>query len=107
MLEAAPDLRTVAIFDELMRRHPVLVVGEPLDHLLYHFRLAHSGFSHVHVVLGGESFAALAEGLQHALWTPGGTPRGHSTDSLSAAYRNLAADQREDASSRYAALCAR
>ena len=27
-----------------------------------------SGFEHAHVVLGGESFVALAEGLQNALW---------------------------------------
>lgn len=156
MLEEAPDLRAVGIFEELMRRHPeldrgvrrtlerrvrewrakhgperelvfrqthppgqlglsdftdagglgILVAGEPLDHRLYHFRLAYSGFSHMHVVLGGESFTALAEGLQQALWTLGGAPREHRSDSLSAAYRNLDANQREDATERYAALCA-
>ena len=156
MLKQAPDLRTVGIFEELMRRHPELgrgvrrtlerrvrewrarygperelvfrqthppgqlglsdftdagglgvsVAGEPLDHRLYHFRLAYSGFSHLHVVLGGESFTALAEGLQHALWTLGGAPLEHRSDSLSAAYRNLDANQREDATQRYAALCA-
>ena len=84
----------------------IRIAGEPLAHLLYHFRLAYSGFAHVHVVLGGESFTALAEGLQHALWTLGGSPREHRSDSLSAAYRNLDADQREDATERYAALCA-
>ena len=47
----------------------VTVAGVALAHRLYHFRLAYSGFSHAHVVLGGESFTALAEGLQHALWT--------------------------------------
>ena len=41
----------------------VTVAGQPLIHRLYHFRLAYSGFEHVHVVLGGESFVALAEGL--------------------------------------------
>ena len=155
LLEAAPDIRTVALFNELMQRHPELgpavrrtlerrvrewraahgpereivfrqthppgqlglsdftdasglgvrIAGEPLDHRLYHFRLAYSGFAHAHVVLGGESFTALAEGLQHALWTLGGTPREHRSDSLSAAYRNLDAGQREDATRRYAALC--
>ena len=45
------------------------------DHRLYHFRLAFSGFEHAHVVLGGESFVALAEGLQNALWALGGVPR--------------------------------
>lgn len=156
MLEQAPDLRSVGIFEELMRRHPELgrgvrrtlerrvrewraqhgperelvfrqthppgqlglsdftdggglqvrIAGELLEHLLYHFRLAYSGFAHAHVVLGGESFTALAEGLQHALWTLGGSPQEHRSDSLSAAYRNLDADQQEDATERYAALCA-
>ena len=61
----------------------VTVAGEPLDHMLYHFRLAWSGFTHARVVLGGESFTALAEGLQDALWHLGGVPREHRTDSLS------------------------
>ena len=64
----------------------VSVAGQPLDHMLYHFRLAWSGFAHARVVLGGESFTALAEGLQGALWHLGGAPREHRTDSLSAAF---------------------
>ena len=48
--------------------------GEDSKRLLYHFRLALSGFEHAHVVLGGESFVALAEGLQNALWALGGVP---------------------------------
>lgn len=133
LLQAAPGLRPVAIFEEMLRRHPelqpgirrtlerrirawralhgedqevifrqvhepgrlglsdftdmgalgVTVVGEQLDHLLYHFRLPWSGFEHAHVILGGESFVALAEGLQNALWTAGGAPASHRTDSLS------------------------
>jgi hypothetical protein len=65
-----------------------------------------SGFESAHVILGGESFVALAEALQHALWSAGGAPREHRTDSLSAAYRNLNKDQREDLTRRYEALCA-
>ena len=42
----------------------VTIAGTALDHRLYHFRLAYSRFSHAHVVLDGESFTALAEGLQ-------------------------------------------
>lgn len=57
------------------------------------------------MILGGESFVALAEALQHALWSFGGAPRGHRTDSLSAAYRNLTRDEREDLTRRYDALC--
>ena len=84
----------------------VTVAGVPLDHRLYHFRLVCSGFEHAHVILGGESYVALAEGLQNALWTLGGAPREHRSDSLSAAFRNLDADAREDLTSRYDALCA-
>lgn len=155
LLQAAPGIRPIAIFDELRRRHPELfagvrrtlerrirawralhgeergvmfrqmdeagrmgpsdftemgdlavsVAGLPLDHRLYHFRLVCSGFEHAHVILGGESYAALAEGLQNALWALGGAPREHRSDSLSAAYRNLDADAREDLTSRYDALC--
>ena len=85
-------------------RLAISIAGEPLDHRLYHFRLVFSGFEHAHVVLGGESFAALAEGLQNALWALGGAPKEHRSDSLSAAFRNLAADAREDITERYAAL---
>lgn len=83
----------------------VTVAGEPLPHRLYHFRLAFSGFEHAHVVLGGESFVALAAGLQDALWALGGAPREHRSDSLSAAFRNLAAEVEEDWTARYDALC--
>ena len=84
----------------------VSVVGEPLNHMLYHFRLPWSGFTHAKVVLGGESFTALAEGLQGALWHLGGAPREHRTDSLSAAFCNLRKDEVEDMTERYQALCA-
>ena len=84
----------------------VTIAGEALDHRLYHFRLAYSGWSHVRVVLGGESYSALAEGLQEALWRLGGAPLEHRTDSLSAAYKNLTTETREDLTQRYEALCA-
>jgi transposase InsO family protein len=156
MLIAAPGLRPIAIFEELIRRHPelgagirrtlerrirewralygaerevifrqthepgrmglsdftdmsafaVTIGGAPLDHRLYHFRLVYSGFEHAHVVLGGESFVALAEGLQNALWALGGAPFEHRSDSLSAAFHNLDQDAREDLTRRYDDLCA-
>ncbi len=84
----------------------VTIAGLRLDHRLYHFRLAYSGFEHAHVVLGGESSVALAEGLQNALWSLGGVPREHRTDSLSAAFRNLDKAAQEDLTRRYEALCA-
>ena len=156
MMKAAPGLRPVAIFAEMLRRHPDLgdgvrrtmerrirgwraingpdqevifrqihepgrmglsdftdmgdlairVAGVPLDHRLYHFRLVYCGFEHAHVILGGESYVALAEGLQNALWALGGAPREHRTDSLSAAFRNLDSEAAKDLTARYEALCA-
>src|SRR5271154_5424112 len=84
----------------------VTIAGQNLDCRLYHFRLPFSGFEHAHVVLGGESFVALAEGLQNALWALGGVPEQHRTDSLSAAFRNLSAEAKEDLTTRYEAFCA-
>ena len=156
LLKEAPGLRPVAVFEEMMRRHPhlsasvrrtlerrirhwravhgaerdvifrqvhepgrlglsdftdmsdagVSVAGIALDHRLYHFRLACSGFEHAHVILGGESYVALAEGLQNALWALGGAPREHRSDSLSAAFRNLDQQAQDDLTTRYDALCA-
>jgi hypothetical protein len=82
----------------------ITVGGMALEHRLYHFRLAFSGFEHAHVVLGGESLVALSEGLQNALWGLGGTPREHRTDSLSAAFCNLERDAQEDLTLRYQEL---
>ena len=156
MLQSTPGLRPVAVFEEMLRRHPnllpgvrrtlerrvrgwqalhgperevifrqdhppglqglsdftdagglgVTVAGERLAHRLYHFRLAFSGWEHGEVVLGGESFTALATGLQNALWLLGGSPREHRSDSLSAAFRNLEPDTALDQTRRYEALCA-
>jgi hypothetical protein len=83
----------------------VRVAGEPLAHRLYHFVLAYSAWEHAEVVLGGESFTALACGLQNALWSLGGAPREHRSDSLSAAFRNLDQDAAADQTRRYDALC--
>lgn len=84
----------------------VTIAGVPLPHRIYHFRLAYSGFAHAHVVLGGESYVALAGALQDALWLVGGVPAQHRTDSLSAAFKNLNRDARRDLTKRYAELCA-
>jgi transposase InsO family protein len=83
----------------------ITIAGVPLAHMLYHFRLVYSGFAHAHVILGGESYVALAEGLQNALAALGGAPRTHRSDSLSAAFRNLEPEARADLTSRYENLC--
>jgi len=81
----------------------VMIAGEPFAHLLYHFWLAFSGWQYVKAIQGGESFTALTEGLQEALWQLGGVPRSHRTDRLSAAYRNL--QRTDDEAAAYAAFC--
>jgi hypothetical protein len=81
----------------------VHIAGEHFDHRLYQFALAYSGWRYVEVVLGGESWVALSKGLQNALWALGGVPAEHRTDSLSAAFNNLA--EREQLRSRYDDLC--
>jgi hypothetical protein len=81
----------------------VTIGGVAFDHLLFHFWLAFSGWQHVKVIEGGESFTALTEGMQEALWQLGGVPATNRTDRLSAAYRNLA--PHDDAASGYQAFC--
>jgi hypothetical protein len=80
----------------------ITIAELPFAHLLYHFVLAFSHWEHVEVVVGGESFEALSKGLQNALWQAGGAPQEHRTDSLSAAFKNLA--EEEDFTLRYTAL---
>jgi len=81
----------------------VTIAGIALPHRLYQFALAYSGWRYVEVVLGGESWVALSGGLQNALWALGGVPAEHRTDSLSAAYNNLA--EKEELTRRYEELC--
>ena len=87
--------------------HPateITIQGEVFSHLLYQFRFAYSGWRYVQIILGGESYSALADGLQSALSLAGGSPVEHRTDSLSAAFNNHAEEQKLTAS--YEALCA-
>lgn len=81
----------------------VEIGGAAFAHRLYQFALAHSGWRHVTVIVGGESFVALTTGLQAALWRLGGVPQEHRTDSLSAAFNNLA--EQQELTRRYEALC--
>lgn len=83
----------------------VTIAGQVLAHRLFHFVLAYSGWEYAAPVLGGESFTALTENLQNALWTLGGVPQESRTDSLSAAYRNLDKDAARDVTERYEAFC--
>lgn len=81
----------------------ITLLGQAFCHLLYHYRLAFSGWCYVKVICGGESFTALSTGLQNAFWRCGGVPQEHRTDSLSAAFNNLA--EQEKLTARYQDLC--
>jgi len=82
----------------------ITVKGQPFQHILYHYRLAFSGWQYVQVIQGGESFVGLSQGLQNALLACGGVPQRHRTDSLSAAYRNTGG-RNPQLTQMYAAIC--
>jgi len=100
----APGYFGLSDFTEL-KGIEVTIGGKALSHLLYHFRVMYSGWSYMKVILGGESYAALAEGLQNALWLLGGAPKEHRTDSLSAAFKNLSASAKDDQTKQYHDFC--
>lgn len=99
--EHAPGHRGLSDFTA-MGELRITIANAPFAHILYHFVLAFSRWEHVEVVEGGESFEALSKGLQNALWQAGGVPQEHRSDSLSAAFKNLA--EEEDFTARYTAL---
>ena len=66
----------------------VRVAGKPLVHLLFVFKLSFSGWTWLRVAFG-ETFEALVEGVQGALWALGGTPEVLRHDNLSAATHEL------------------
>ena len=88
-----------------VKRVEITLRGEPFEHLLFHYRLAWSGWAYGQVIHGGESFVALSEGLQNALAACGGVPRELRTDRLSAASRNRDGSYALDITPRYQALC--
>ena len=79
----------------------ITILGKRFDHLVYHFVLTYSNWESV-TVCASESFEALSDGLQNALWELGGVPRRHRSDSLSAAVNNLSA--RREFQGRYRGL---
>jgi transposase len=71
----------------------VTLAGEPFPHLMYHFVLTYSNTEVVRLCFS-ESFEALAEGIEQALWQLGGVPKQHRTDHLTAAVSQLPKGQR-------------
>ena len=81
----------------------VTLGGEAFPHLIYHFVLTYSNVEAASICFG-ETFEALAEGLEKALWQIGGVPQQHRTDHLSAAVRHLPKTDQEEWTTRYHAL---
>ena len=61
----------------------VTIGGRRYRHLLFQLVLSHSGWRYAEVV-AGETFLALKQGLQNALWELGGAPRVIRSDNTSA-----------------------
>jgi hypothetical protein len=81
----------------------VTLAGEVFGHMVYHFVLTYSNVEAASICFG-ETFEALAEGMEKALWQIGGVPQQHRTDHLSAAVRHLPKTDQEEWTARYQAL---
>ena len=82
----------------------ITIAGEAFPHLIYHFVFTYSNVEAVTLCFS-ESFEALAEGIEHALWQLGGVPTQHRTDHLTAAVRQThRKETREEWTARYQAL---
>jgi len=103
-LRHPPGMMGFSDFTEL-KGMEITINGAPFEHLIYHYRLAYSGWRYAQIIQGGESFVALSEGLQNALFACGGVPQQHRTDSLSAAYRNLGGQRKPALTTLYDQLC--
>lgn len=81
----------------------VTISGVAFAHLLYHFVLTYSNWESVRLCFT-ETFEALSEGLQSALWRLGGVPQEHRTDNLSAATHELSKSRGRGFTQRYREL---
>ena len=66
----------------------VTVAGQPYPHLLFQLILSHSGWRYAEIATG-ETFLALKQGVQNALWTLGGVPEVVRSDNTSAATHEM------------------
>ncbi len=83
----------------------VTIAGELFPHMIYHLVLTYSNVEAASVCFS-ETFEALAEGIEKALWQIGGVPQQHRTDHLSAAVKQLRTSDQEEWTARYQALMA-
>lgn len=82
----------------------VTIRGEPFPHLLFQFVLVYSAWTWACVAFS-ETFEALVDGLQGALWALGGVPKGLLTDNLSAATHELKQGGGRALTKRFADVC--
>ncbi len=81
----------------------VTVAGQPYPHLLFQLILSHSGWRYAEVT-AGETFLALKQGMQNALWTLGGVPEVVRSDNTSAATHEMKRSRGRALNDNYAAL---
>src|SRR5712664_2140307 len=81
----------------------VTIAGDPFPHLLFEFVLSYSHWTWVAIAFG-ETFEALAAGVQGALWALGGVPVVLRSDNLSAATHELKASRGRDLTPRFRAV---
>ena len=81
----------------------VTVAGQPYPHLLFQLILSHSGWRYAQVAFG-ETFPALKQGLQAALWALGGVPEVVRSDKTSAATHEVRRSRGRVLNDNYTAL---
>ena len=81
----------------------VTIAGDPFPHLLFEFVLSYSHWTWVALAFG-ETFEALAAGVQGALWALGGVPEILRSDNLSAATHELKASSGRELTPRFRAV---
>jgi hypothetical protein len=82
----------------------VTICGQLLRHLLFEFMLVYSKWTWACVAFS-ETFEALVDGLQRALWAVGGVPKELLTDNLSAATHELKGSGGRALTKRFADVC--
>ena len=81
----------------------VTVTGQPYPHLLFQLILSHSGWRYAEIA-ASETFLALKQGMQNALWTLGGVPEVVRSDNTSAATHELKGSRGRALNANYTAL---
>ena len=81
----------------------VTIAGQRYPHLLFQLILSHSRWRYAEVATG-ETFLALKQGLQAALWTLGGVPEVVRSDNTSAATHEVRHSRGRALNDNYAAL---